>query len=66
MNGYGYSSSFLFLNYLHNRFGQKKLIDRLLRSPETGWNNLQIQLKDLKARGSLFHNEEFLNISSAL
>jgi hypothetical protein len=47
MQGLGYVTGFFLIHYLFERFGQEKLLQKLLTSKKTGWNSIEGALIEL-------------------
>lgn len=61
---YNYVSSYFFVQYLYNKFGGDHLLRRLVKSPQTGWNNILSSIHDLSKKGIVRIPIEYLNAQS--
>lgn len=59
-----YSISYFFLKYLYSRFGGIHFVREALKSPYSGWENIEHSLKLLKQKNIISIADQFLNRQS--
>lgn len=53
LNGIGYTSSFFLVLYLYNRFGGDQLLEKLIESKRSGWENILAAITEIRRDGGI-------------
>lgn len=60
-NGRTYADSFYLLYYIYSHFGRDELLQKMMRSPLTGWDNILTSIAELQAQDKIYYKNIKIN-----